>query len=110
MTFVLCSACNRHVRDTDTACPFCGAAAFRAAPVARIRRSRGSLLAVGVVASLAGCSDADGRTGEVIEAVPDAGPDACTDDVEDASVLPGPDAEVSIPIYDAVPPIPSTDE
>jgi hypothetical protein len=54
MNLVLCSQCQRHVRDGDARCPFCGAQA-RAVP----QRSSGALavaLALAAGAGLEGCS------------------------------------------------------
>ena len=51
-----CASCARHVRDTDAACPFCGAAAPVPAPLPtppRGRMSRSALLAAGIAGSLA---------------------------------------------------------
>jgi hypothetical protein len=54
---VVCSACRRHVRDVETACPFCGSAvvAHKAAAAPPYRRlAAAAAVATGVVAS-AGC-------------------------------------------------------
>ncbi len=58
-----CSSCARHVRTSDTACPFCGAATVSAPtlvgpPLARM--SRAAFLALGAAGSLAmtDCSSA----------------------------------------------------
>ncbi len=49
MSLVLCSACTRHVRNTEPACPFCGAAITNRAP-RRVRpvagTSRAAILAI----------------------------------------------------------------
>ena len=56
LRFIPCSACARHVRGTDAACPFCGAAAPRPAPLPaapRARLPRSALIAAGLAGSLA---------------------------------------------------------
>jgi hypothetical protein len=60
-----CPTCARHVRTTETACPFCGAAlgvAFRAraprvAPRARLGRT--AVFAFGAALAVSACSDGD---------------------------------------------------
>jgi hypothetical protein len=63
MAFLLpCPSCGRHVRRTETACPFCaGAIAFRDAPLPRlpeVRLGRAATFAFGaaVATSVAACS------------------------------------------------------
>ena len=41
MTLVPCSACNRHARTTESACPFCGGALTRARPRRRADKRLG---------------------------------------------------------------------
>lgn len=61
--FVACASCNRHVREGDAACPFCGAAALPLPPAPRASRhpiTRAALFAAGAagtVAVLIDCSD-----------------------------------------------------
>lgn len=115
MKFVLCTGCNRHVNDADAVCPFCGADAFRSAPVRTRRGPRGRMLVAGLAASITACSDGD--SGPVDGAAVDAGHQHPVDGATDASSSDAAaDAEVeadadadddaSIPIYDAVPPMP----
>lgn len=59
-----CTSCARHVRRTESACPFCGATlALGAAPTPRViteRLGRAALFSVGaaIVASVPGCGNA----------------------------------------------------
>ena len=94
---IRCEDCNRHVFETETACPFC---------TAPRRRLRNGLLAAGL-AVLTGCP-----VGAAYGAPParlDAGPDAEVADATptdrgaaDATTDMAADAEVDMPI--AVPP------
>ncbi len=113
MKFVLCTGCDRHVNDADTVCPFCGADAFRSAPARTRRGPRGRMLVAGLAASITACSEGD--SGPVDGAVVDAGhqhpadaaADASTTDATtDGEVETDADLEASVPIYDAVPPMP----
>jgi len=92
-----CSACGRHVRVTEDACPFCGAALAAslrgsAAPVApSVRLSRAALFAVGALgmgtlAVAPGCSSSSTSTivPYGIPPVPDGGDE--TDDAGDAGI------------------------
>ena len=89
--FATCSACQRHVKRHECACPFCGAAvvleAKAAAPARRTSRARGSALA------LAGCSSsmavgtptgADATAVEAGSPTPEAAPSA---DADAAAIL-----------------------
>lgn len=102
-----CTLCRRHVRSTETACPFCGHAladlsAGRVAPDPPRRMSRAELFAF-TTAFLAGCQpgtvspDAPGPADVGVVRATDAGAstdvavpavDASTADVSDAAVLP----------------------
>src|SRR5690349_4494311 len=59
-----CTSCARHVRRTESACPFCGTVlSFGAAPPRRViqeRLGRAALFSVGaaIVASVPGCGTA----------------------------------------------------
>jgi len=50
MGLVVCSACGRHVRGDDDACPFCGTMKARGKTVTRRRMSRSAMLGAAVVA------------------------------------------------------------
>lgn len=63
-----CSSCARHVRASETACPFCSAAlSLRAAPLPRTpiaRLSRAALFALGTSAAAMGaCTSGTGPVG-----------------------------------------------
>lgn len=79
---VPCPGCSRHVRFAEAACPFCGDASPRPAPVTRgvARRSRSAILGATLAASTAaaGCYDDHGRHQDTGVVAPDAArePDA----------------------------------
>lgn len=85
-----CPHCERHVRTTETSCPFCGAAiaaamrAVRPRQLPRTRLSRAALLAFGLgvaASSLTGCADeSDDGSGR--------GDDSDDDDDDDGRVTP----------------------
>ncbi|MBK6462946.1 MAG: hypothetical protein IPF92_18340 [Myxococcales bacterium] len=90
MALHLCAECNRHVRTTEAACPFCGAlgAVATASPVSRATRAALVFGATVLVAgAAAACSDsASSDTGPValyggppIDASVDAGADSRAD-------------------------------
>jgi hypothetical protein len=66
MAFLICSGCQRHVKDAEYTCPFCGASVAGAAragnPALRGARSRNRMLfgaavaAVSGAATIVGCS------------------------------------------------------
>lgn len=59
MSFAPCASCRRHVRVTDSSCPFCGCTAIGdATPAARGRIPR-RLAAVFATAMIAGCSSTE---------------------------------------------------
>ncbi|HEY8430558.1 MAG TPA: hypothetical protein VIL20_19395 [Sandaracinaceae bacterium] len=68
-SFVLCTGCERHVRRSEAACPFCGAPvvappeAVGLPPLSRGRKSSLAAVAVGTALALGGgCTDShDGR-------------------------------------------------
>ena len=96
-----CPACARHVRVSEAACPFCGAAlsdAFRArpaprSPAARLSRSALYALGMGTVTLAAACSSSSSPGG--------------TDDAEapiaDAANGGSPETGVATPSYGASP-------
>jgi hypothetical protein len=58
MSLMECAACHRHMRRSETSCPFCGSAVSSAAPERRlptVRLSRTALLAFAATALGAGC-------------------------------------------------------
>lgn len=102
-----CVSCQRHVRVTEPACPFCGAAlpedfAGRAVPGTTARLSRAALVAFATLGAAAGC----GSSQQPAPASPPASPPVATTD--DASAQPadasaqGPGAMVAL--YGAAPP------
>jgi len=61
MPFIPCPSCRRHVRGSDTTCPFCATAlpsdhASRAVPSTTTRLGRGALFAFAVSVSACGAS------------------------------------------------------
>ncbi|MBL8683968.1 MAG: hypothetical protein JNK05_32650 [Myxococcales bacterium] len=66
-TLIPCSACGRHVRANEEACPFCGAtvsasASNQPSPAAKSRLGRAALFAFGatIAATTASCAPAPG--------------------------------------------------
>jgi hypothetical protein len=95
--FVPCSACARHVKTSDAACPFCGQVIDAApAPATSFppRTSRAALLAVGASAILgaAGCSTGSPPTD-------DAGADGAPNPLDATADVPS-----AQPLYGAVVP------
>ena len=93
-----CPACQRHVKVTETACPFCAASLADAfatlAPrvVPRARLGRAAMFAAGVMASQSACGDnIKPHADAVIIPAVDAQPDS---DI---------DAPQGMPIYSAAP-------
>ena len=78
MTLVQCTACHRHVRASDSECPFCGAASTEA-PRPGLRVSAGTTRAVifTVGAALIGATACGGTHsgGDAGNAGADAGPE-----------------------------------
>jgi hypothetical protein len=103
-----CPACARHVRVSEAACPFCGAAlsdAFRArpaprSPAARLSRSALYALGMGTVTLAAACSSSSspGGTEDAGPPVADAGAP-----VADAAKGGASEAGVATPAYGASP-------
>lgn len=90
---VLCTACERHVRRSESTCPFCGGGVV--APPAALPRGpalkRAALLVSGIAAasaSLAGCAD-DGSASEGAQQAYD----------ESAPELAAREAEMAQPVY-----------
>ncbi len=75
MALHLCAGCNRHVRVTDPACPFCGdtQALATATPVSRATRAA---LVFGATVLVAGSSVACSSTPTTSDAGAEAGSDA----------------------------------
>jgi hypothetical protein len=113
--FVACEVCARHVREGDSACPFCGASAPVVAPPRAIRGrlSRAAMHAAGAAGAVITLSDCTPGTGEAFYGAPcvdgscnytyDAGQDAGQDSAgevfyggscvgEDCGVAPVPEA------------------
>ena len=89
MGLCVCSACNRHVRERSSVCPFCGAAFVAAtAKCAEPSARTAAAAAIGAAVVLSGCS----QTGEPVYGVPcasscyNAGPDAAMDSGVDATL------------------------
>ena len=83
MSLSPCTSCARHVRRTESACPFCGAVlALEAAPTRVIseRLGRAALFSIGAAAitNLVGCG---ASTGIPSPSAPDAGQVAMRHDV-----------------------------
>ena len=60
MSLVQCPACDRHVRASESACPFCGAEHIPEAPSRRTvagRVGRAAIFALGASMSLAACGE-----------------------------------------------------
>lgn len=110
----LCRACERHVYESEPACPFCGSSEARltASPTVRGRLSRaaGHAARAAMVAGVVACGSSNEGTDAGAEpdaAVADAGsPDAGIADagVEDAGE--DEDANVPTPLYGGVFPDP----
>ena len=87
-----CPHCHRHVKVSETACPFCARpVAFASAPrvTPRARLGRAAMFAFGVAASSqAGCDDRPSHPDASVSA------DAAPDDALDAN---------GVPIYAAAP-------
>lgn len=99
-----CPACRRHIRSTETTCPFCDATttdAFRAQvsprrPIARLGRAALFTVATtGAIAAAVACSSDDDKKSSTTDAGNDAGADAKID----------PDGAVLQPAYGG-PPVP----
>jgi hypothetical protein len=60
-----CAGCSRHVRCSESACPFCGAAAFTSPQPSRepFRRLAAAAAVAAGVAALTGCSSSGGSGG-----------------------------------------------
>ena len=96
-----CPQCHRHVKITETACPFCAQAlaeAFaqvvpRSTPGARLGRA--AMFAFGVAAAVPGCGDdvsrPDAANTHVDAGPPDADPDAGAVPIYAAAPTPPPD-------------------
>lgn len=59
MKLVACPECSRHVKPTDSSCPFCSAVVPPQAPVAARPRVRRVLMAAGAAAVAVACSSSD---------------------------------------------------
>ena len=119
-----CPTCSRHLRQTERACPFCGAAlhaAFQsAAAPATSRVARSALFALGAtsVAAVAGCgavdvppvirpdssiSDASGAAVGVMDGGPPTFDDAASDAGPSDAPAPPVDSGNPLPPYGAPP-------
>jgi hypothetical protein len=106
MSFAPCPGCARHLRITETHCPFCGArtASLVATPGTAARITRAATYAFTASMVVAGCSTSDpGGTVAPLYGAPspdvavDSGSDAGPDDSGQAVALygaPAPDASV----------------
>jgi hypothetical protein len=56
---VICSSCTRHIRPTESACPFCGGAERREGPRPASRATRAAMLFGGAAAVVAGVACGD---------------------------------------------------
>jgi len=80
--FVACSACRRHVKEGDVACPFCGAGAPSVGPLPRlagVRMTRAAMIAAGTagtVAAILDCGQSSSGNPSAFYGVPCTG-DAC---------------------------------
>lgn len=55
MKLFICMSCQRHVRATETRCPFCRDEHLSAVPVVRARGPRAALLAAAAIAATVDC-------------------------------------------------------
>ncbi|HEY4243301.1 MAG TPA: hypothetical protein VGM88_25990 [Kofleriaceae bacterium] len=112
-----CPNCHRHVQINETVCPFCAAslatafAAIPPRPAPRARIGRAAAFAFGLAATTSACGDntippdafrhIDGppRDTHVVDAAPDAAPDAHI--IPDANL--DADGDGDIAIYSAAP-------
>lgn len=95
---VSCAACSRHVRSTESACPFCGAAREPIAPreTGVVVTSRAAFLAGGVaLAALAGCNSTSTSSGTSGIAQPYGAPPNPPQPVLDAGPPPTPTTSAS---------------
>lgn len=113
-----CTSCQRHVKRTDTACPFCGEAmtpaAAPVAPLPRARLGRAALVALGASALTMGCDEPGPRAvygGPPVEMVeagapkvdPSAAPTTPPTPTTSATTPPPPDTNRLAPAYGAPP-------
>lgn len=110
MRLVLCSACQRHLRDDATTCPFCGRPndATPGAPERVARLGRAALMAFGVAATAVsgeGCAKESDNIAQPYGAPPNPTP---TPTVQDAAPTPPPQdtAPAPPPAVDAASPGP----
>jgi hypothetical protein len=116
---VPCPSCARHVRATESACPFCATARVpSAAPVTRTpgqRLSRAALFALGAsAAAVAACSGsvtplygAPASDSGALDGTSDAKPDEDVQNLPPYGIPPmdaGNDGPVPVPAYGAPPP------
>lgn len=92
MRLVLCSECQRHVRDDANACPFCGReiAVTKASPERIVRLGRAAIMAFGVAATAVSV-DACKNTDSIVQpygAPPTPTPDPTTAPPPDAAPAP----------------------
>jgi len=93
--FVACSACRRHVKEGDVACPFCGAGAPSVGPLPRlagVRMTRAAMIAAGTagtVAAILDCGQSSSGNPSAFYGVP------CTG----GECIPG-DQDAAPPLYD----------
>ncbi len=86
MKLFLCEGCNRHVRDSDTACPFCGKghgalvadSAIRVPRMSRAMMLTGAAIGAAVSLALVNCSSESAYGGCPSCVPPDAAVDAPT--------------------------------
>jgi hypothetical protein len=97
MRFVACASCRRHVKESDAACPFCGAVAPSFAPrplPSRVRTTRAAMIAAGTAGSVAALLDCgQGATVQAFYGVPCTG-DECLPNVVDSGPDSGTDANL----------------
>jgi hypothetical protein len=118
MSFFPCPSCERHVKEGDAACPFCGASVAKAAAPVRVasRLSRSALFALSAAGALS-VTDCGGTTSEPVYGAPVPAVDAGGDAPQDGSVqalygAPAVDAAgqlqdaSGVAIYGAAPPPP----
>jgi hypothetical protein len=126
MTLLACPGCARHVRRTETCCPFCTAAldfsAVPPRPVPRTRLGRGAVFAFGAALSgqLAGCTTPSGPADaarDVPEDVRDfgdtavyGGPDVPTPPTDTPAVDAGPEDGGVAPLYGGAPDAPAEND
>ncbi len=107
-----CSACARHVRVSEAACPFCGAAlprdrAPRPAPIVTGRLGRAAAFFFGATVTLAACAG-DVTEPQSSSGMEDGGPDDDGGTNAHYGLPPEPDASVSddggdVPLYGGPP-------